>query len=134
MLRQQDKPPVVAVLNSNDDTVEMLRMMLESEGMLTVSAHVTDIRRGVFDFGGFLEEHDPGAIIYDIPPPYDRSYLMLKHLRGVPAASKRPFVLTSTNPARVKEVAEADEPIFEIIGKPYDLRIIVEAVKKALAR
>ena len=132
MAAAHSKPPVVAVLNSNDDTVEMLRMMLESEGMLAVSAHVDDIRRGVFDFGGFLAEHNPQVIIFDVVPPYDRCWLMLEHLRHVPAAAERRWVLTSTNPARVKEIAHAEEPVFEIIGKPYDLQMIVDAVKNAL--
>lgn len=126
-------PPIVAILNTNDDTVEMLRTMIETEGMVAVSAHVSDIRRGQFDFGAFIEEHDPKVIIYDIPPPYDRSWLFLEHLRTLPSIRKRKLVLTSTNPARVHQVvAEATEPILEIIGKPYDLKIIVDAVKKAL--
>ncbi|MDQ3486283.1 MAG: hypothetical protein M3468_00950 [Acidobacteriota bacterium] len=126
-------PPTVAILNTNDDTVEMLRVLIESEGMVAVSAHVDDIRRGQFDFGGFLEEHDPQVVIYDIPPPYDRSWLFLEHMRSLPSMQGRKLVLTSTNPARVHEVVEhAREPILEIIGKPYDLQLIVEAVKQAL--
>ena len=132
MAAAHSKPPVVAVLNSNDDTVEMLRMLLESEGMVAVSAHVSDIRRGVFDFSGFLAEHDPQVIIFDVPPPYDRSWLMLQHLRGVKVAADRRWVITSTNPQRVKEIAKPEEPVYEIIGKPYDLQLIVEAVKQAM--
>jgi len=46
----------------------------------------------------------------------------------------RPFVLTSTNPQHVFESAKEaqEEEIFEIIGKPYDLQQIVNAVKSAL--
>jgi DNA-binding NarL/FixJ family response regulator len=126
-------PPVVAILNSNDDTVEMLRTILEMEGMVAVSAHVSDMRRGQFDFSGFLAEHDPKVVIYDVPPPYDRSWLFFEHLRELPTMKHRKFVLTSTNPARVQQVAVTDQPILEIIGKPYDLQMITEAVKKALA-
>ena len=83
---QHNPPPVVAILNTNDDTVEMLRMMLEMEGMVAVSAHVNDIKRGELDFGSFLREHDPKVVIVDIPPPYDRSWLLTQHLRAMPAA------------------------------------------------
>lgn len=125
-------PPVVAVLNSNDDTVEMLAMLLEAEGMVAVTAHVSDLRRGKFDFGGFVSEHDPKVIIYDVPPPYDRSWLFFEHLRGLPSMQGRKFVLTSTNPQRVQQIAHPDQPVYEIIGKPYDLQMIIDAVRKAL--
>jgi DNA-binding NtrC family response regulator len=127
------RPPIVAILNSNDDTVEMLRLMLESEGMVAVSAHVDSIRRGQFDIGGFVEEHDPQVVIYDIPPPYDRSWLFLEHMRTLPSMKGRKLVITSTNPARVQQVVtKVNEPILEVIGKPYDMQLIVDAVKQRL--
>lgn len=126
------RPPVVAILNSNDDTVEMLRTVLESEGMVAVSAHVSDLRRGHFDFAGFFAEHDPRVVIYDIVPPYDRGWMFFEHLRALPALRDRKFVVTSTNPERVKEIAKPDQPVLEIIGKPYDLQLITDAVKNAL--
>jgi DNA-binding NarL/FixJ family response regulator len=125
-------PPVVAILNSNDDTVEMLRLMLESEGMVAVSAHVSDLRRGQFDFSGFLAEHDPKVIIYDLIPPYDRSWMFFQHLRSMPTLAGRKFVLTSTNPERMCETADPGQPVYEIIGKPYDMGVIVQAVRRAL--
>jgi len=125
------RPPVVAILNTNDDTVEMLRIMLESEGMVAVSAHLDEIRRGQFDFGGFIEEHDPRVIIYDIAPPYDRSWMFYKHMKAAVGEGRR-FVVTSTNPPRVQQIAGTDEPVLEIIGKPYDISLIVDAVKKGL--
>ncbi|HVL68236.1 MAG TPA: hypothetical protein VM364_13315 [Vicinamibacterales bacterium] len=126
------RPPVIAILNSNDDTVEMLRMAFENEGIVAVSAHVSDLRRGEIDFSGFLREHDPRVILYDLVPPYERSWLFLQHLRGTSAGADRHYVLTSTNPARVRQIAGIDEQVFEIIGKPYDLNLIVEAVKRVL--
>ena len=133
MWSKDSGPPVVAILNTNDDTVEMLRLMLETEGMVAVSAHLAEIKRGAFDFGGFLKEHDPKVILVDLAPPYDRSWLLYQHLRTVSAARGRTFVLTSTNPARVQQIANPDQEILEIIGKPYDLEKIVEAVKKGIA-
>lgn len=96
-------PPVVAILNSNDDTVEMLRTMIETQGMVAVTAHIADLRRGTFDFAAFIAEHDPTVVIYDIPPPYDRNWLFFQHLRGMPSMKGRKFVVTRTNPARVEQ-------------------------------
>jgi DNA-binding NtrC family response regulator len=125
-------PPVVAILNSNDDTVEMLRMMLESEGLVAVSAHVSAMRRGAFDFSGFIAEHDPQVVIYDIIPPYDRAWMFFQHLRSMSIMQGRKFVLTSTNPERVQQNSNPGQPVYEIIGKPYDLQVIVDAVKRGL--
>jgi hypothetical protein len=33
-----------------------------------------------------------------------------------------PFVLTTTNAARVKAITGAKHPLHEIVGKPYDLK------------
>jgi response regulator RpfG family c-di-GMP phosphodiesterase len=132
MSADKGRPPVVAVLNSNDDTVEMLRMMVEVEGMLAVSAHLDAIKRGELDFGNFLREHDPKVIIFDVAPPYDRTWLLFRHLRAIDAAKGRTFVLTTTNKQRLEEIAHPDHEVYEIVGKPYDMAVIVNAVKKAL--
>jgi len=129
-------PPVVAVLNTNDDTVELLRVYLESEGYVVISAHQQDLKRGEVSLDDYVAEHDPKVVVFDLAPPYDRSWLFLQHVRNQPSMKGRPFVLTSTNPRRVAEIARAsnEEPIHEIIGKPYDLQEIVSAVKSAVGR
>jgi DNA-binding NtrC family response regulator len=127
-------PPVVAVLNTSDDTVELLRVYLENEGFIVVSAHVAKLKRGELSLEEHIAEHDPEVVIYDLAPPYDRSWTFLQHVRNHPSMKGRPFVLTSTHPRRVFEVAgELDQDsVYEIIGKPYDLQQIVSAVRKAL--
>ena len=122
--------PVVAIFNSNDDIVEMLRFALEQAGLIVVSGHVDAIRRGQQRLPDFVEEHNPSVIIYDVMPPYDRSWRFLEHLRDTPSLRGRRFVITSTNPQRVREVA-GEEHVLEIVGKPHDLEAIVTAVESA---
>src|SRR5581483_6570955 len=68
-----NRVPVVAVFNSNEDVVEMLRAAIEHAGMVCVSTHVDEVKRGDSSLGSFMTEHDPMVIIYDLVPPYDRS-------------------------------------------------------------
>jgi DNA-binding NtrC family response regulator len=125
-----NRVPVVAVLNSNDDVVELLRMALEQAGLVVISVHVDEVKRGDVAVGEFINEHNPDVTIYDLVPPYDRSWLFLQHLRETTLKGRR-FVITSTNPKRAAELAGTAEDIFEIVGKPYDIDKIVEAVRHA---
>ena len=126
-------PTTVAVFNTSDDVVEMLRIALEMAGLVVVSLHLDEIRRGNVALVDFVREHDPSVIIYDVTPPYDRSWRFLEHLRAGPDMQRRQWVITSTNPQRVHELVNSSETVFEIIGKPYDIGRIVQAVKEAAA-
>src|SRR5882672_4554551 len=48
---------VVAVLNTNDDLLELVRVSLEQAGFVVVSAHIDDLRRGTLDLPNFLRQH-----------------------------------------------------------------------------
>jgi len=131
-----DAPIVIGVLNSSEDTVEMLRIYLEAEGFVVVSAHVHEIRRGTQTVAETIGEHKAAVIIYDVAPPYERSWAFYKHLRTLDGLDRCRWIITSTNPQRLKQVAPdtRELDILEIIGKPYDLREIVNAVKRELER
>jgi len=124
-------PTVVAVLNTNDDLVELLRVTLEQAGMIVVSAHIDELRRGTLDLPSFLRQHDPRVVVYDIPPPYEAHWRFFEHVRQSADLRERQFVVTSTNVQRLLETVGTKEPIYEVIGKPYDLEQITRAVKEA---
>ena len=121
----------VAVLNGLADMVELWRIALESRGFVVVSAELDDIRRGQTDLRAFLEAHDPKVVIFDITPPYDRSWQYLDQLRRIGPLKGRKIVLTTTNERRLRELVSTSEPVIEIFGKPFDLELTVEAVERA---
>ena len=125
------RPPVVAILNSNDDLVELLRSLLEQAGFVTVTGHVDEVRRGELDLVNFVKQHEPNVIVYDLVPPYDRSWKYLHLLRDSEPLKGRPFVLTSVNADRASEVVGRSEMVYEVVGKTTDLDRIVAAVKEA---
>ena len=123
----------VAVINSNEDTVEMLRHALQHAGFTSVvTGHVTEIRSGQTDFVKFLEEHDPCVLIYDISIPYENNWTFLKLLMDSQQMQGRKVVVTTTNKRRLDELVGATGAL-EIVGKPYDLKLVVEAVKNAIS-
>ena len=131
MTSAKETVPVVAIINSNDDVVEMLRLAFEHAGFVVVSAHSDRIRRGETSLADLVREHRPDVFVFDLVPPYDVSYRFLEHLRQTDLLRDAKFVLTSTNPARVRELSKTSEKIYEVLGKPYDIDEITRAVGKA---
>jgi CheY-like chemotaxis protein len=127
-------PPVVAILNSNDDVVEMLRLVIEQKGLVAVSGRIDKIRRGEASLSDLVEEHNPEVIIYDLVPPYDRNWRFLDHIRQAPGLAGRKFIITSSNAQRAREIIGNVEHVFEIVGKPYDIQQIAEVVLRAVGR
>ena len=125
--------PVVAVINTSPDTVEMLSYWLEAAGLVVVSGMSHDIRTGRLDLTEFINAHQPDVIVYDIAPPYERNWRLFEHLRET-VFPDHPYVLTSTNAGLVKRHIDPALNILEVLDKPYSLDAILQAVQTALER
>jgi CheY-like chemotaxis protein len=125
------RPPVVAIFNSSEDVIQVLRQSLEAEGFPTVTAHVPDIKSGKEDLLAFLDHHDPAVIVYDVSVPYQENWTFLQLIRDTEAAGRRAFIVTTTNKRALEEIVGPTNTT-ELIGKPYDLEVIVRAVHQAL--
>ena len=119
---------VVAVFNTSPDTVDMLRIVLEREGFVVVSAFTYELRDGEVDVEAFCRQHAPRIAIYDIAPPYEANWRLFLHFRSLAVFRNCAFVVTTTHAGHVSKLAGPDVQLFEIVGKPYDLGLVVEKV------
>ena len=124
--------PTVAIINTSPDTVDMLRIVFERAGMLVITGLTYDVREGRMNLEAFLRQHKPDVMVYDIAPPYDRNWAFFEHLRETGVIKDVPVVLTSTNVRSVQALVGEVPEIHEIIGKPYDLNELLQAVRQAM--
>jgi len=91
------------------------------------------VKKGEIDLIDFVNHHTPAVIVYDISPPYDANWRFLRLVRSSEPLKGRQFVITTTNKPALERLV-GDSEALEIIGKPYDLGRVIEAVRTALAR
>jgi DNA-binding NtrC family response regulator len=122
----------VVIFNSSDELLDALSRVLEDEGLSVATAHVAHFRENLDELGPFLERHRPRAIIYDVAPMYDESWAWFRTVFCAhPAVAGMPIVVTTTN-LRALQSFGIEAHAFELVGKPYDLNRILEAIENAL--
>ncbi|MGI8553180.1 MAG: hypothetical protein ACR2PL_20695 [Dehalococcoidia bacterium] len=121
--------PLIAVMNSSRDLVNVLQTSLEEDGFRTITL-VSTIVGGATGPLAFLREHQPAAAVYSISPPYRESWEILKDVRQQWRDGH--FVITTTNIGALRSCVGPCNAI-ELIGKPFDLDEITLALRRVLA-
>lgn len=127
------KMPCVAVFNSRTDFIEALCAGLEAAGFQPVAAHLADIQSGVLDLVAFVDLHDPSAIVYDVPRPYERHWNFIRLLQETASLKSRTVVLTTTDKDALEAAVGASGVVEVIFGEPFGVADVVSAVHRALS-
>ena len=127
-----ESPPLVAIFNSRDDVIEIIRASLEADGFATVTARLADIQSGTLDLVAFIDVHDPDVIVYDLPRPYESHWNFLRLMKDTMSLKDRSWVLTTTDKQALEAAVGASDVVEIIVGQPYGAADVVEAVHGAL--
>jgi len=125
------QPVRALVMNNSADTLDLLRHYLEFQGFAVETCNLGRLRREGIDVADTVADMHPDVVVFDIALPYDVNWEICAALQQDPRIDA-PFVLTTTNRAAVERLTGAREGI-EILGKPYDLEHVAEAVRAAVA-
>jgi DNA-binding response OmpR family regulator len=122
---------IVALFNASDDTIDMVQSLLTMSGdvQTLIWCHFADLKKGIVNFGKYMDKHNPEVVIFDVSPPYDENWTFFKTMRDAKTMKGRGMVLTTTNKARLDEVLGEDSHALEVVGRPRDLREIDNAIK-----
>jgi DNA-binding NtrC family response regulator len=126
--------PIVAVFNASEDTVDMLIAFFRQLGMNAVGEPWPARQPLSLEVvQGFVLRHRPHVIVFDVSFPYDHNWARYCEFRVADSVRKLPVVLTTTN-KRALEAMVGPAEALEIIGKPYDLNDLADAVHRALSQ
>ena len=122
---------IVALFNASDDTIDMVQGLLTAAGgdQTLIWCHFADLKKGIVDFGKYMEKHNPEVVIFDLSPPYDENWRFFKTMRDAKTMKGRGVVLTTTNKNRLDEVLGEDSHALEVVGKTKDLQQIGAAIE-----
>lgn len=135
MVAQLRKKPLIFILNTSIELIEALETAFQMEGYDTVQEVVTHIKRNKKPLRNVLQGKQPDVMVYDVGLPYKENWEFLHKLRTAPEIVGTSVIITTTNKAALERLIEEDSHAFEItgvIGKPFDLDILLKAVAEAV--
>jgi DNA-binding response OmpR family regulator len=129
---QPNPPPLVAIFNSMDDILDMVRLAFEAQGFAAATARLAEIQSGVLDLIAFVREHKPVALVYDLPRPYEANWNVLRMLRETDSLKDLVWVITTTNKEALERAVPRTNALEIVVGKPYSIDDVINAVRKGL--
>jgi CheY-like chemotaxis protein len=125
--------PRIAIVNSNQAILETVTLLLEEEGYHAIPVLAQTFSTEEEGFSQFMAEHTPQVVLWDIGPPYDVNWQRFQQIKSLPQMQECPYILTTTDIKRLEEITGAAGEALEIVGKPFDLEKMLNAIEKALA-
>lgn len=123
----------ILVLNTSLEVTTLLVEILQDEGYDASYAYIVEIKHRMIKLSELIKSSQPNLIIYDIALPYEENWNFFKKMRESSLLKDCKVILTTTN-KHILESLVGPTDTLEIIGKPFDLDILLKLVKSKLKK
>lgn len=124
------KLPTVTIINTSQDYLDSMRLLLNAEGFVVDAMNIADIKMGVIDVKSRIADADPRVILYDIAFPYRDNWAQCQNIMSLDICKGREFILTTPNIDALEKLVGVNVGAHEIIDRELDLKKIVDRIKK----
>ena len=121
----------ILALNASVELTQMLTEVLQDEGYNASYAYILELKNSTLTVSEVLKTHQPELIIYDIALPYEENWKFFNTLQKITIIKDIKVILTTTDKV-VLDALVGPTKTLEIVGKPFDLNILLRKVKRQL--
>jgi len=129
---EQDPQPTVLVINNSDEVIQIISLVLEEHGFRVADRYKITPGSGEPALERHIAQHRVDVVVWDIGLPYARNWTYFEEVESSGVFNHCGIVLSTTNKAALESIV-GPTPAHELIGKPFDLDELIEAVHSALA-
>ena len=122
--------PTIAILNSNEDVLDIMSRFLKAEGFKVVTLNLFRLKSGEVEICRFFEENNPKLIVYGIAFPYRENWQLWQGLQKLGVCANRDYIFTTPNLDALRDVAGSQIDAFQLVDQEPDLRNVVAAVQE----
>lgn len=129
MIGEREAKPLVGIINTDDDLISLMKMVIEEQGFRTKTEKLTRLREDPSGYLEFLRKYDPQVLVIIVPNPVHCPFIQ-QQILDPEESQDRGIVLASAWPEDVNRQFISKKPL-QYVGLPFEYDDLVRIVTKS---